>query len=196
MFAGRRCELKCIVQHRVRNVRRTNRSANTHDLLGVQNGFELVDGMRFELRLHDLAFHGERRIAHVHRDREAVHLSLRQGIRAVMLDRILRCDQKERFGKSVSDTIDGDCVLVHRLEQSRLGPRRRAIDLVHQNDVRENGAGHELEALRDLVVDRGAGDVTRQQVWCGLDPLELAPDRAGQRPRQHRLAHSGHVLDE
>src|SRR4029078_8548179 len=39
----------------------------------------------------------------------------------------------------------GDRVLLHRLERARLRSRRRAVDLVGQENVREHRSAHELE---------------------------------------------------
>ena len=71
---------------------------------------------------------------------ESVELRFRQRIRSVVLDRILRRQNHERAGKRVGDILDRHLVFVHRFEQRALGFRRRPIDLVGENDVREDRA--------------------------------------------------------
>ena len=39
--------------------------------------------------------------------------------------------------------VDGHLALLHRLEEGGLGTRRGAVDLVREQDVREDGAGEE-----------------------------------------------------
>jgi len=96
----------------------------------------------------------------------------------------------------VGDPVDGDVALLHDFEQRRLRLRRRAVDLVGQHDVVEDRTGVELERAPVLVVHRHAGRVGRQQVGRELDPRVRPLDRVGQRPRQHRLAGAGQVLEQ
>jgi hypothetical protein len=52
---------------------------------------------------------------------------------------------KNGRGERVGRAGDGHLLLGHRLEERRLGLRRRAVDLVGEQDVREHGAGDEDE---------------------------------------------------
>ena len=92
--------------------------------------------------------------------------------------------------------VDGDLALLHRLEQRRLGLRRRAVDLVGEHDVGEDAAGPELELVGGAVPHRHAGDVGRQEVGGELDAVAGAADRRRDRLGQRRLADAGDVLDE
>ena len=58
------------------------------------------------------------------------------------------------------------------------------------------GPGPELEAGLALVVDVGADHVGGQQVGGALDARVLGVDRAGERPRERRLADARVVLDQ
>ena len=84
----------------------------------------------------------------------------------------------------------------HGLEQRSLRLGGRAVDLVADDHVGEDGAGTETELAARLVVDRHAGDVARKQVGRELDAAQGCVDRTGQGFGQHRLADAGHVLDE
>ena len=93
-------------------------------------------------------------------------------------------------------TVDRDLSLLHALEQRGLGLRAGAVDLVDQHQVREDGAGPELELVRLQVVDVDAGDVRGEQVGGRLDPRELTVERPRERLRQHRLPDAGEVLED
>ena len=54
--------------------------------------------------------------------------------------RVLRGDDEERIGQLARLALDGDLVLLHRLEQRALRLRRRAVDLVGEHDLREDRA--------------------------------------------------------
>jgi hypothetical protein len=89
-------------------------------------------------------------------------------------------------------------VLLHRLQQARLGLRRRPVDLVREDEVREDRAGLEAEDPLAVLLDEDvrAGDVGRHQVGGELDPVERAVDDVGDRPDEHRLAEPGHALKQ
>jgi hypothetical protein len=92
--------------------------------------------------------------------------------------------------------VDGHPLLVHHLQQGRLGPGRGAVDLVADHEVGEDRPRAELERVAALVVHGHAGDVGGQQVGGELDATPAPVDGGGQRPGQRRLAHTGHVLDQ
>ena len=60
---------------------------------------------------------------------------------------------KNGFGQIVGSPAAGGPAFLHGLEQGRLGLGRRAVDFVGQQEVGEDGAGHELE----LAPARSAG---------------------------------------
>jgi hypothetical protein len=87
-------------------------------------------------------------------------------------------------------------LLLHHLEQRALDLGRGPVDLVGEQQVREDGSerGRELTGL--LVVDPRADEVGRHEIRGELDPLELATDRLGQCLDRHRLGEPRHALDE
>src|SRR4051812_12306070 len=72
-----------------------------------------------------------------HRDlqQEAIGLRLGQGIRALELDGVLRRDDEERGPEIVALAVQRDLSLLHGLEERGLRLRRRAVDLVGEQDV-------------------------------------------------------------
>ena len=100
-------------------------------------------------------------------------------------------------GSGCGVALDRDLALLHRLEQRRLGLRRRAVDLVGQQQVGEHRALAEAErALARL--DRSSGRCTsrRHQVGGELHALEVEVERGRDRLHQQRLGHAGHALEQ
>ena len=91
-------------------------------------------------------------------------------------------------------------VLLHRFEQRGLRLRRRAVDFVREQHVREDRTGHERPAAmagRDVLLDDvGAGDVGRHQVRRELDALERQAERVRERAHQQRLRRARHAGDQ
>src|SRR6185437_2110012 len=85
-------------------------------------------------------------IAHVDLKKEAVELRLGEGISAFLLKRVLRREHMEGTGHVMADAGHRDVVLLHRLEQSGLGLRAGAVDLVGHEELSEDGALDEAEA--------------------------------------------------
>ncbi len=116
-----------------------------------------------------------------------------------MLDRVLRGHDEERLLEPVDLAADGDRVLLHRLEHGRLGFGGGAVDLVGQDDLREDRAGLKLEdaaAVGQLHDDVGADDIGGHQVGRELDAVEVEVDRLGQGADEERLAQPGHAFQQ
>ena len=135
-------------------------------------------------------------IADVEAHEESVELRFGKCVGAVEFDRVLGRENDERLGHESWDTVDRHLMLLHRLEQRRLGLGRRSVDLIGDHDVREDRAVVELEAVLPLVVDLDAGDVGGEQVGRELDALQRSVDRFGQRAGERGLADAGYVLDQ
>ena len=137
-----------------------------------------------------------RRVAEPGAQQEPVELCLGQRVRALVLDRVLRREDEERPLERPRHPVRRHLPLLHRLEQRGLGLRRRAVDLVGEQQVREDRARPELEVAVALVPDRRAGDVRGQQVGRELDAAEAEPARLGKGARGQRLRQPGHVLEQ
>ena len=137
-----------------------------------------------------------RRIAQAETHQEAVELGLGQRERAFVVDRVLRGDHQEWRRQHMGHAIDRDARLGHRLEQRGLGPRRRAVDFVGQQQLGKDRTRPEFELGRLLIEDRTSGHVGRQQVGRALNAFEGTADAARQRPGEHRLGHARHVLQQ
>ena len=158
---------------------------------------QIVERMGVALVGEDLELVVDARVAERRAEEEAVELRLRQRERPLVLDGIFGCEQQERVRQLSRDAVDRDLALGHRLEQRGLRLRRRAVDLVDEDDVREDRAGPKLELPRPLVEDGEARDVRRLQVGRALDPLrDRALDAPGDRPGENGLGGSGNVLEQ
>ena len=88
--------------------------------------------------------------------------------------------------------------LLHRLEQGGLRLGRSPIDLVGQNDLREDRPFDKVQpALAVLFVeDFSACDVRGHQVGCELDSFELELENVGERSDEQRLGQTGNARDQ
>ena len=134
------------------------------------------------------------RVVELDLEEEAVELTFGEGEDAFVLVRVLRRDHEERIGKLVRLAVDRHLALAHRLEQGGLGARRRTVDLVGEEDVREDGARHE-EVLA------GADDVLpvelrRRRVRRELDALERRAEHVCDGTGKKGLRASGRALEE
>ena len=140
-----------------------------------------------------------RGVAHVELEEEAIELGLRQRVGPLHLDRVLGGQDEEWPRELVRFVGDGDGLLLHRLEQGRLGLGGGAVDLVGQDQVGEDRARLEAEMARAagvLADDVGAHHVGRHQVRRELDAAVAQVDSLGQRPDQDRLAQAGQAFEQ
>jgi hypothetical protein len=132
------------------------------ELRGVEDDWDVARrvGLPVEEEAHlDL----RRRIADADAEEEAIELRLGERERPREVLRVLRRDDEERVGERDGLPVERDLPLVHRLEQGGLRARARAVDLVGEEDVREDGALPQDELARPLVVDGDAEDVARKR---------------------------------
>ncbi len=118
---------------------------------------------------------------------EAVELRLRQRIGALLLDRVLGREHVEGARNVVPVAGDGHVVLLHRLQQRRLGARARAVDLVGHQQLGEDRPTDEAEAALAagaFFEHLAAHDVGRHQVGGELDATGVEPE------------HDAHGLDQ
>src|SRR6185503_343412 len=115
-------------------------------------------------------------------------------MRAFLLDGILGGQNEQRPLERIPDAADRDLELLHRLEQRGLRTRWRAVDLVREDYVREDGARNEphVPLARGLVLfdDLGAENVGRHEVRRELNPAELQRRRIRKRLDEQRLRQS------
>ena len=100
------------------------------------------------------------------------------------------------FGHREGLAADRHLALGHHLQQRRLHLRRRAVDLVGEQEVDDHRAELDVELLLALPVDAGADDVGGHQVGGELDAGERAADHLGEGLDGQRLGHAGHTLEQ
>ena len=137
-----------------------------------------------------------RGVVHLGLQQEAVHLRLRQRVGALLLDRVLGGEDQEGVRQRVRDVAQRHLPLLHRLEEGRLHLGGGAVDLVGEQQVREDRplARHELAGL--LLEDEGAHEVGRQQVRGELDAREVEVEHLPERLHRERLGETRHALDQ
>ncbi len=149
---------------------------------------------------HDLDLLVTPRVLDVDAEHEPVELGLGQRIGPLVFDGILGGDHEKGPRQLARLAPGGHRVFLHRLEQRGLRLGRRAVDLVGQDQVGEDGAMDEVQPpLAGTGVglqDFGPGHVRGHQVGRELDALEIPPQRLGQRPDQQRLGQPRHPDDQ
>jgi hypothetical protein len=141
-----------------------------------------------------------RGVADVDLEHEAIELRLGQRVRTLLLDRVLRREYQKRRRQLVGLPPRRHAVLLHRLEERRLRLGRRAVDLVGEDDVREDRAAHEAEhaAPRGAVLLEhvGARDVGGHQVGRELDAPEREREHFRECLDEQRLGEARHAHEQ
>src|SRR6266852_6387535 len=137
-----------------------------------------------------------RGIAHFDAHQKAVELRFRQGISAVMLDRILRGDHEKGLRQRERFAVDCDLRFVHGFEKRGLRARGGAVDFVGEDHVSENRAGTKFKIARFGIVDAHTENVAGEEGRSELDALETAMKGFCERLRESGLADAGDVFDE
>ena len=133
-------------------------------------------------------------------EHEPVELRLGKGIGPLLLDGVLGGQHEEGVGEVVGGAARRDLVLLHRLEQRRLGLGRGPVDLVGEHHVGEDRSLDEAEGApargQVFLDDLGAGDVARHEVGGELHPIEGEVERLGDGRDHERLGESGNPDQE
>ena len=129
-------------------------------------------------------------------DQETVELGLGQRVGALVLNRVLRRNHHERIGELTGLAVDRDSVLFHRLQESGLGLRRRTVDLVREQQVREDGTLAEDKLGLAGVPHHRARDICGHEVGSELDTRHIHVEGARQGAHEQRLSDAGHALEE
>ena len=173
---------------------------------GIEDGLLRDDlGLRGAPRLlcllaaheaHYFEFVGIARIPHHDVLEKAIALRLGQGIRALLLDRVLRRQHHEQLGQLVCFSGDRYLPLFHGFEQGRLHLGRGAVDFIGEGQIAKDRPRLELETAPTIfvVVDFGAGSVRQQQVGCELDAPKLGLQIAGEALDRTRFGESGQTF--
>src|SRR2546427_3573815 len=150
----------------------------------------------FPASLEDLDLLFPRRIADVDLQQEAIDLGFRERIGPLVLDRILRRNHEERPVQRERLALQGRLPFLHRLEKGGLGLRRGAVDLVREEDVREDGTPSKDEFAGLAVEHVRPGDVRGQEVRRELDAAEREAEARGERFRDEGLRQPRDVFDQ
>jgi hypothetical protein len=92
--------------------------------------------------------------------------------------------------------VEAHLALLHRLEERALHLRRRAVDLVDEQKIREYGPEVRREGRLARVVDERADQVGGEQVRRALDAVEGSVECIGEGLNRERLRQARHALDE
>src|SRR5581483_5874313 len=92
----------------------------------------------------------------------------------------------------------GDLALFHRFEDGRLCLWRRAVDLVGQDEMREDRSLLELEIAPAVGFREHlrADDIRRHEIGRELHALERKPQSAAERLDEQRFAEAGRAFEQ
>ncbi len=96
----------------------------------------------------------------------------------------------------MSNAVDRHAFLLHDLQQRCVRFSRRTINLIGQQQLREDGAGAEVKFLRLHIEDGSTGNVRRHQVRGELDASEFTAQNLPQRSHEKCFAKSWHAFDQ
>ena len=147
-------------------------------------------------RVEDRALLAAGRVTDHHLEHEPVELGLGERVGSLLLERVLGGEDKEGIGKLEGLVTDRDLTLLHRLEQRALDLGGGAVDLVGQDEVREDGALPCGEDPLAGIVDQGADEISREKVGRELDAGEIRMDAGGEGADGQGLGQAGHALEE
>ena len=123
---------------------------------------------------------------------ETVELRVRKRVRSFAFERVLRRDDEERRVEFVPPPGDRYLAFLRRFEERGLRFRRRSVDFVGENDVREDRARRERKRARSgrrvFLENVETQNIGRRQVRSELDSTEAQVERVGDRPSDSRLA--------
>ena len=116
-----------------------------------------------------------------------------------MIDRVLRRDHKERIGKFVRRSADGNFALLHRLKERGLRLRRGSVDFVRKENIREDGPLHKTKTsltLRVFLKDVCPRDVRRGKIRGELNASEIDVENLRDRRDGKGLREPRHALEK
>ena len=140
------------------------------------------------------------RVVDLNHEHEAVKLGLGERVGALLFDGVLGGQHEEGVRELVASASARHLSLDHRFEERGLSLRRCPVDLVREDDVREERAGLEAEGarrgLRVHVQELRSSDVRWHQVWSELNALEVQVERAREARHEESLGEAWDSLEE
>ena len=137
----RRHDVDGVALHALGHVDGREEALPGEELVGAEHGREPADGdVLADVDVEHPHLGVGRREAHRDADGEAIELRGGEREGAVVLEGVHRGEDQERLRQHVRRAVDRDLPLGHDLEEGRLGLRRRAVDLVGEEDVGEDRA--------------------------------------------------------
>ena len=142
--------------------------------------------------LHDVDLFVKGGVVDPRVEHEAVELGFGKGVGAFLLDGVLGREDEERTRQGVALARGRHGAFLHGFKKGSLRLGRCPVDLVGEDDVREQGAFHELELTR-LVEDFGADDVAGHQIRGELNAVEAEAEGLGDGVDEERFGQTGNA---
>ena len=143
-----------------------------------------------------LAFLLEGRVADEELEQESVELGLGEGVRALVLDGVLRGDHDERVRERSARPLDRHLSLLHRLQQRRLRLGRRSVDFVRQEQVGEDRPLAKAQRSGSHLEHGLTGHIRWHEIGRELHAFEVHIERRGEGLHEQGLRHTRNPLQQ
>ncbi len=149
-----------------------NELAESGDVCGGENGFNFAFSAAFEIApetAEDVLLLLQIRVFDDDACQEAIELGFGELVSTFLLDGVLSGDDEEGLLHGIGLPVYGDLSLFHDFKKGCLGLGRCPVDLVDQDDIRENRAGVKGKSTLRHIKDGSPGNVAGHQVGGELD---------------------------
>ena len=114
----------------------------------------------------------------------------------MLIDGVLCRDDEELTAQRIASSVHCHLSFGHRFQQRTLGARSRAIDLIHQQNFRKDGALAKFKFVGTLIEDIETRDIARKQIGRALASRKSAADSGCERLCQCRFSKPRLVLQQ
>src|SRR5690554_1094556 len=128
--------------------------------------------------------------------KEAIDLRFSERIGAFLLDGVLSREDEEELGEPLGRIADRHLPLLHRLEERALDLGGRAVDLIGEDEVREDRPAPSRELSCALIVDHRADHIGGEEIRRELNAAKIGLDRLRERIHHQGFGEARHALDE
>ena len=136
------------------------------------------------------------RIIHQHFKHKTVQLSLRQAISTLMFHRILGRHNNKRKTHRIHHPIIGNLSFFHHLKKSGLGFSRRAVNLVHQQNISKNRTFPKFKFPGSRQKHRSPQNIARHQIRSKLNTPEPGINQTRQYPGHQSFGNTGNSFNQ
>ena len=92
--------------------------------------------------------------------------------------------------------VDGDCALLHGLQQSRLGFGRRSVDFIGQQESAKYRAFNQRKFIGLQIKYLRSGNIGWHQIGCKLNPRKIGAHHMRKGSDQQCFGNARHAFNQ